>query len=73
MKLLANRSYAYQILDRSQHAVKKHLNDEERHCAINSKFFKVLEHVNHQLYGFELAKAEVEYKEPVVVKFFILQ
>ena len=60
-------------MDRSRHTVTKYLNDEKTHCAINSKFFKKLDHVNHQLYENELAKAEVEHKEPVVVGFFILQ
>ena len=70
MKLLANSSYGYQILDRSGHTVTKYLNDEKIHCAINSKFFIKLNHVNHQLYEVELAKAKVEHKEPVVVAFF---
>ena len=73
MKLLADSSYGYHILDRSRQTVTKYLNDEKTLCAINSKFFKKLDHVNHQLYEVELAKAEVEHKEPVVVGFFILQ
>ena len=72
-KLLANSSYSYQKKDRSRHTVTKYLNDEKTHCALNSKFFKKLDHVNHQPYEVELAKAEVEHKEPVVVGFFILQ
>ena len=50
-----------------------YLNDEKTHCPITSKFFKKLDHVNHQLNEVELAKAEVEHKEPVLVEFFILQ
>ena len=72
-KLLANSSYSYQKKDRSRHTVTKYLNDEKTHCSLNSKFFKKLDHVNHQPYEVELAKAEVEHKEPVVVGFFILQ
>ena len=73
MKLLTDSSYGYHILDRSRQTVTKYLNDEKTLCAINSKFFKKLDHVNHQLYEVELEKAEVERKEPVVVGFFILQ
>ena len=38
MKLLANTSYGYQIIDRSRHTVTKYLNDEKTHSAI-IKFF----------------------------------
>ena len=40
MKLLANSSYGYQIMDRSRHTVTKYLNDEKTHSAINNKMFK---------------------------------
>ena len=60
-------------MGRSRHTVTKYLSDEKKHCAINSKICKKLDHVNHQLYEVELEKAEVEHKEPVVVGFFILQ
>ena len=46
MKLLANSSYGYQIMDRSRHTVTKYLNDEKTHGAINKKFFKRLDHIN---------------------------
>ena len=46
MKLLANSSYGYQIMDRSRHTVTKYLTDEKTHAAINSKLFKKLGHVN---------------------------
>ena len=49
MKLLANSSYGYQIMDRSRHTVTKYLGDEKTHGAINTKFFKCLDHVNDQL------------------------
>ena len=73
MKLLANSSYGHQIMDRSRHTVTKYLSDEKTHGAINTKFVKRLDHVNHQLYEVELAKAENEHREPIVVDFFILQ
>ena len=49
MKLLANSSYSYQIMDRSRHTVKKYLNDQKTHGAINTKFFQCLDHINDQL------------------------
>ena len=73
MKLLANSSYGYQIMDRSRHTVTKYLSDEKTHVAINSKLFKKLDHLNNSLYEVELAKAEIEHKEPIIVGFFTLQ
>ena len=73
MKLLANSSYGYQIMDRSRHTVTKNLNDEKTHGAINTKLFKRLDYINDQLYEVELTKAEIEHIEPIIVGFFILQ
>ena len=73
MKLLANSSYGYQIMDRSRHTVTKYLNDEKTHSAINSKLFKRLNHITDQLYEVELVKSEIEQKEPIIVGYFILQ
>ena len=73
MKLLANSSYSYQIMDRSRHTVTKILNIEKTHGAINTKFFKRLDYINDQLYEIDLAKAEIEHREPIIVGFFILQ
>ena len=73
MKLLANSSYGYQIMDRSQHTVTKYLTDEKTHSAINSKMFKRLNHITDQLYVVELVKPEIEHREPINVGFFILQ
>ena len=50
MKLLANSSYGYQIMDRSRHTVTKYLSDGKTHAAINSKLFKSLDHMNNLLY-----------------------
>ena len=72
-KLLANSSNGYQIKDRSRHTVTKYLADEKTHAAINSKLFKKLDHVNNSLFEVELAKAQIEHKEPIIVRFFILQ
>ena len=41
MKLLANSSYGYQIMDRSRHNVTKNLSDEKTHGAINTNFSSV--------------------------------
>ena len=73
MTHLANSSYGYQIMDQSRHTVTKYLTDEKTHAAINCKLFKKLDHVNNSLYEVELAKSEIEHKEPITVGFFILQ
>ena len=72
MKLLAISFYDYQIMDRSRHTVKKYLSDEKTHAAINSELFKRLDHMNNSLYEVELAKVEIEHREPIIVDFFIL-
>ena len=41
--------------------------------AINTKLFKRLDHINDQLYEMELAKAEIEHREPIVVGYCIFQ
>ena len=73
MKLLANSSYGYQIMDRSRHTVTKYLSDEKTHSAINSKMFRRLNHITDQLYEVELVKLETEHREPKIVGFFFLQ
>ena len=49
MRLLANSSYGYQIMDRSRHTVTKYLSDEKTHSAINSNLFKRLNHITDHL------------------------
>ena len=73
MKLLANSSYGYQIMDRSRHTVTKYLNVEETHSAISSKMFNRLNHITDQQYEVELVKSEIVHNEPIIVGFFILQ
>ena len=73
MKLLANSSYGYQIMDRSHHTVTKYLNNEDTQAAINNKIFKRLKCINDNLYEVVLGKTEEEHKEPIIVRFFILQ
>ena len=69
MKLIANSSYGYQIMNRSRHTITKYLNDEKAHKAINSKFFKKLNHLNDNLYEIESVKAVVEHKVSIIVDF----
>ena len=73
MKLLANSSYGYQAMDRDQHTVTKYLTDENLHAPINSKLFKKLDHVNNSSNEVELAKAQIEHKDLIIVGFFVLQ
>ena len=73
MKLLANSSYGYQIMDRSRHTVTKYLNNEKTHSAFNKNFFKRPYFITDQLYEFELVKSEMEHREPIIVGFFNLQ
>ena len=68
MKLLANKSYGYQMMDQS-----RVFSDEKTHGAINIKVFKRLGFINDQLYEVELVKSEIEHKEPIIVGFFILR
>ena len=60
-------------MDRSRHTVKKYLCDEKTHAAFNSKLFKKLDHVNILLSKIELAKAQIEHNEIIIVAFFVLQ
>ena len=73
MKTLANSSYGYQIMDRSRHTVTKNLSDEKTHGAIKTKLFKILDQINDQLCEVELAKAEIEHREPIIAGLFTLQ
>ena len=69
MKLLANNSYGYQIMDRSPLTVTKYLTDEKTHSVINSKMFKRPNHITDQLYEVEMVKPEIEQREPIIVGF----
>ena len=73
MKLSANSSYGYQIMDRSCHTVTQYLNNEKTHSAINSKLFRRNNFINDQLYEVELVKSAIEHREPIIVGLFILQ
>ena len=56
MKLPANSSYGYQIMDRSRYTVTKYLSDKKTNEVNNSKLFKRLDHLNNSLYEVELAQ-----------------
>ena len=58
-------------MDRSWHTVTKYVSDKKSHDAIINKMFKKLDHVNNSLYVIELAKSQIEHKEPINVGFFI--
>ena len=60
-------------MDRSRHTVTKYLTDKTTLAANNSKLFKKLDHVNNSFYKVELAKSQIEHKEPILVGFIILQ
>ena len=61
MKLLANSSYGYQIMDRSQHIVTKYLIDKKTNAAFNSELFKKLDHGKTPLYEVELTRTQIEH------------
>ena len=73
MKLIANSSYGYQIMDRNRHTVTKYLTDEKTHRALNIKMFKRLNQIIDQRYEVELVKSKIEHWEPIIGGFFILQ
>ena len=72
-KLQGNSSYGYQIVNRSQHTVTKCLSDKKTHAANISKLFKKLDQVNTSMSEVELAKAQIEHKELIIVGFLIFQ
>ena len=71
LKILANRSYGYQIMDRSRHTVTKNLIDEKTDGAIDNKMFKCLGYMNGQLHEVGLVMSDIEDKEPIYVGIFI--
>ena len=73
MQVLDNSSYGYQIMNRSRHTVTKYLGDEKTHASFDNKLFKKLDHKKISSFEVELAKAQIEHKEPVIIGFFILQ
>ena len=72
-KLLANSFYGYQNIDSSRNTATKYFSGEETHAANNSKLLGKIDHLNNSWYAVELAKAQIERKEPILVGFFFLQ
>ena len=70
MKLPSNSSFGYQIMLRSRHTLTKNLNDEKTHAALNVRMFNKLNCVNNALFEVELAKGEIERKEPINIGVF---
>ena len=73
MELLANSSYGYQFMDRSRHTVTNYVSDAKTDGAINTKLSKRLDHIKDQFYEVDLAKAEIQHRQPIIVGFFLLQ
>ena len=73
MRLQANSSYGYQIMDRSRHTVTKYLTDEKTLSAFNSEKFKRPNHIPDHMYKVELVKSGIEHREPFILGAFILQ
>ena len=59
--------------NRSQHTVTQYLSDGKLHAASNSELFKKLDYVNKSLYEVEIAKAQIEHKEPFIIAFINVQ
>ena len=57
---------------RSRLALEENLSDQKTHAAMKSKLFKEVDHLNFSLYEVELAKAQIDQKEPILMVFFIL-
>ena len=60
-------------MNRSRHILTKYLNAEKTQAAIDSKLLRKHTQVNKALYEFEPVKAEIEHKEPILVRFFSRQ
>ena len=72
MKLLANSSNVYKILDRSQHKLTKYLNGQKAHNITINEFFKRLNYLNDKLFEVGSANSKVQHKEHVIFCFFFI-
>ena len=70
IKLLANSSYGYQIMEKSQQKINIYLSDKKEHKTMNSKFFRGLNYLNDKLSEVEAVKPNLEHNEPITVVFF---
>ena len=60
-------------MDRSRHTVTMYRSEEKTHAANIKNLFEMVDQVNNSLYEVEVAKAQIEHKEPIIFGFFILQ
>ena len=60
-------------MDRSQHTVTKHLNDEKTHSGFDEILFRWLNFITDQLCDVELVNSGIEHREPIFFGFFFLQ
>ena len=73
MKQLVDFPYGFWKKDRNQHKVTEYLNVEYTHAAIFRTLFKKLNLAENALYEVDIAKAKIDYKEPIFFRFFELQ
>ena len=73
LRLPANSSYGYQIIDHSRHSVKTNMNDKKTQAGINKKTFQDVWTYQRSSSQGIVAKSEIEHKESIIVGFFILQ
>ena len=73
MKFLGNSSDGYQIIKRSKRFLTKLLWSEKTRKAFSEKKFTMLDTINNHLNEVDLAKSEIEHREPIIVIIFILQ
>ena len=62
-------------MDRGQHTVVKQISDMKTHAAKNSKLklFMNLDHMNNAKFDVDLAKAQIEHEESIIVGLLKLQ
>ena len=73
MKLIANSSYGYQIMDRSKHTNTKFVLGSEVDRLVNNCMFKRFHNLPEDIFEVEMGRRKIEHKEPIIVGFFILQ
>ena len=60
-------------MDHNRFSVTRYMKGEKTHSAMTIEKFRKIGYINDQLYEVELAKAEIEHKEPVSLSCFIMQ
>ena len=67
MKLIANSSYGYHIMDRSRHTTTKYATKEKMNKLNNESKFESLSVLSSNIFEVEPIKPVVDYKEPIIV------